>query len=274
MTSPRVTRHRYTARRVDPHDLYEKSVQDPEPDIHLLDRWFLKERGRKALRLREDFCGTSIFCAKWLESDERRTAVGVDLDRRPMAWGKQHHFKPANPDGADLDRMIFARADVRTAKVGRADLTVAFNFSWCVFQERRALVDYFRAARAGLVRDGLFALDIHGGPESLAVCKDERRMGGFTYVWDQTALDPITHRSIRKIHFEFPDGSARRNVYRYDWRVWMLPETREALQDAGFARVDILWELFDGNGEGSGVFRRTEHAKNEDSWVAYLMAWK
>ena len=36
-----------------------------------------------------------------------------------------------------------------------------------------------------------------------------------------------------------------------------------ALRDAGFRRVDVLWENFDSRGEGSGVFRRTEHAVAE-----------
>jgi hypothetical protein len=99
-------------------------------------------------------------------------------------------------------------------------------------------------------------------------------MGGFTYVWDQGTLDALSHRTIRRIHFEFPDGSRLRDVYRYDWRIWMLPETRDALLDAGFARVDVLWEGFDAKGEGNGIFRRVKRAVNEDSWVAYLLAWK
>ncbi len=269
-----MTRHRYTAHRIDPHDLYEKSVQDPVADIHQLVRWFVKVRGRKPLTLREDFAGTSYMCAEWIKGDPRRTAIGVDLDARTMAWGRKRHFQPANPDGAEAKRMRFVRGNVLTARTEPADVSCAFNFSWCVFLERATLVDYFRAAHRALTKDGLFALDIHGGSGSFAVCKDERRMGGFTYVWDQGPVDPITHRSIRRIHFEFPDGSVRRNVYRYDWRVWTLPETREALLDAGFRKVDILWELYDKNGDGSGVFRRVEHAVNEDSWVAYLLAWK
>jgi hypothetical protein len=269
-----MTRHRYTARKADVHDLYEKSVQDPVPDIALLARWFERTRGRVARTLREDFGGTAFFCAEWIKSDARRRAIAVDLDARTMAWGRRRHFKPANAEGADPRRMTFLRANVLTARTPPVDLACAFNFSWCVFLERRTLVDYFRAARAALVRDGLFALDLHGGPSAWATCKDERRMGGFTYVWDQGPVDAITHRSIRRIHFDFPDGSRRRNVYRYDWRIWTLPETREALLDAGFRKVDVLWELYDKEGEGSGIFRRVDRAKNEESWVAYLLAWR
>ena len=115
---------------------------------------------------------------------------------------------------------------------------------------------------------------MHGGPTSFAEGCDERRLGGFTYVWDQGPVDAISHRTTRRIHFEFPDGSSKRNVFRYDWRVWTLPETKEALLEAGFRKVEVLWELYDKDGEGSGIFRKVEKAKNDDSWVAYLLAWK
>jgi len=270
-------RRRLTARSADPRALYERSVQDPELDVRLLTRHFRRERGRAPLSLREDFCGTALLCADWIRSDRRRTAIGVDLDGETMAWGRERHFAPANARGADGRRMRFMRRDVRRAsgrRDPRVDVICAFNFSWCVFRSRARLLRYFERARAGLVRDGLLAIDIHGGADSLAPRKDEQRMGGFTYVWDQGPMDPITHRTLRRIHFEFPDGTRIRDAYRYDWRVWMLPETRDVLLDAGFRRVDVLWELFDRRGEGSGVFRRAEHAFNEDSWVAYLLAWR
>ena len=41
--------------------------------------------------LREDFSGTSLVCATWCKADVRRTAVGVDIDREPLAWGWKHN---------------------------------------------------------------------------------------------------------------------------------------------------------------------------------------
>ena len=260
-------KHRLTAKSADPHELYERSVQDPEPDVELLARHFRRERGRSALSLREDFCGTALFCATWIRSRRDRTAIGVDRDARTMAWGRRHF------DGI-ADRMTWRRADVRTVRAPRADVVTAFNFSWSVFQDRPTLLRYFTAVRRGLARDGLFALDLHGGPDSLAETRDERRMGGFIYVWEQEPLDAISHRTLRRIHFEFPDGSRLRDVYRYDWRIWTLSETRDALRDVGFRRVDVLWEGFDRKGEGNGIFRKVRRAENEDSWVAYLLAWR
>ena len=49
----------------------------------------------------------------------------------------------------------------------KADLTCAMNFSYCVFKTRRELLEYFRAARASLVDDGLFVMDLHGGSEAM-----------------------------------------------------------------------------------------------------------
>ena len=52
-----------SAKTADIYDLYERSVQDPESEVKLLDRTFKKLLGRRALSLREDFCGTALLCA-------------------------------------------------------------------------------------------------------------------------------------------------------------------------------------------------------------------
>ena len=86
--------------------------------------------------------------------------------------------------------------------------------------------------------------------------------------------EPIVHHRGSDFRVIYERTLTRlRDVYRYDWRIWMLPETRDALLDAGFRRVDVLWEGFDDKGEGNGIFRRVKRAENEDSWVAYLLAW-
>ncbi len=47
-----------TARTADRHELYQLSVQNVESEIDFVDAEFERLRGRKAVRLREDFCGT------------------------------------------------------------------------------------------------------------------------------------------------------------------------------------------------------------------------
>lgn len=44
-----------------------------------------------------------------------------------------------------------------------------------------------------------------------------------------------------KIHFEFPDGSWIKNAFSYDFRVYTIPEVREALSMAGFRKTHIWW---------------------------------
>jgi hypothetical protein len=70
---------RLTARTADKHILYQKSVQAPEYEVQLLTKLYKKAYGKKALTMREDFCGTAILCAAWAKSDKERSATGVDL---------------------------------------------------------------------------------------------------------------------------------------------------------------------------------------------------
>ena len=84
--------------------------------------------------------------------------------------------------------------------------------------------------------------------------------GRFTYVWDQHSYDPITGSAVCKIHFHFPDGSKIRDAFTYHWRLWTLPELRELLAEAGFARSTVYWEGTDEEtGEGDGDFQPREH---------------
>src|SRR5271156_1085136 len=63
--SPRRTK--YSARTADPHELYQLSVQSPENDIEFLVETFKKLRKRTPYRFREDFCGTALLSATWIQ---------------------------------------------------------------------------------------------------------------------------------------------------------------------------------------------------------------
>ena len=49
------------AQRSDPHDLYERAVQDPKTDAKTLAKFYRQFRGKKPASLREDFCGTAAL---------------------------------------------------------------------------------------------------------------------------------------------------------------------------------------------------------------------
>jgi hypothetical protein len=264
-------RARFTKKSADRHALYQLAVQSPVEDVRFLARLYRGLRGREARHLREDFCGTALLCAAWVRGKKPRTAEGYDISRSTLEWGRAHNFPPL---GARAERIrLFAR-DVRTRSARRPDLRCAQNFSYFVFKRRADLVRYFASARADLARGGLFVLDIYGGPDAMEEESEEREIeAGFTYVWEQRRYVPATGDYEAHIHFRFPDGSEIKRAFSYDWRLWTLPEVKDALADAGFRRIDSYWEGTDADGEsGNGIFRRSERGENCPAWVTYLVA--
>ncbi|MDH3211839.1 MAG: class I SAM-dependent methyltransferase [Myxococcales bacterium] len=259
------------ARRADRYALYEKSVQEPDADIHLIRRVFRKHTGRPPRLLREDFCGTALLACRWVEQHEKNRAWAIDLDPQPLAWGRQHNVAPLRPEQAARVKLI--EGDVRDIGHEKVDVTVAFNFSYFLFKTRSELRYYLETARATLKDDGMLMLDAYGGADSQRTSEEERPVGRFTYVWDQHLFDPITHSVLNYIHFEFKDGSRIRRAFAYDWRLWTLPEIRDLLIDVGFRRVEVYWENTDSKtGEGNNVFTRRERAIDDPAWIAYIVA--
>jgi hypothetical protein len=93
-------------------------------------------------------------------------------------------------------------------------------------------------------------------------------------VWDQHSFDPVTARYHCYIHFRFPDGSKLRRAFSYDWRLWTLPELRELLAEAGFARSVVYWQGEDEDGEPNGEFSIVTRGEADPAWIAYVAATK
>ncbi len=260
------------AELADRHDLYQQAVQCPEADVEFFTRTFQAVRGRLPLAMREDFCGTAYLATTWCASRPDRTAVGVDLDGETLDWGRAHNLEPAGEDVAS--RVHLVEGDVRSAQVDKVDVTCALNFSYCVFKTRSELLGYFKAACDGLVEDGLFVMELYGGTEAIELVEDERECDGFDYVWDQDAFNPINRHTLCHIHFRFPDGSVLREAFTYDWRLWTIPELRELLAEAGFARSIVYWEDVDEDGDGNGEFFATEEVEQQESWLCYIVGVK
>ena len=259
------------ALRADRYALYERAVQEPCGDVLRVRRMFERAYGRPPQLLREDFCGTAAFAAAWVRARRDHCAVAVDLDPEPLAWGRRHHVSKLRPDQAA--RLALVLGDVRSVRTPKVDVTVAFNFSYFLFATRRELLRYFRSARAGLRREGVLVLDAYGGPDSMERREERRRVGSFTYVWDQDRFDPITHDATCHIHFEFRDGTRLSRAFSYHWRLWTVPELRDLLAEAGFSRTTVYWEGTDlAANEPNGVFRPREHAEDDPAWIAYLVA--
>lgn len=262
-----------TARTADPMELYQLAVQSPDVDAKFLATTFKKLRGREARHLREDFCGTAYLAAAWLRRHRENTVEGFDIDPEPVAWGLAHNFEDVPDHGA---RATIHLKDVREPSHRRPDIRTSPNFSWMIFTERPTMLEYFRGVREDLADDGIFVLDIYGGPEAFEEMEETRKVApGFTYVWDQKSYHPATGAYHCRIHFRFKDGSSLNNVFDYHWRLWTLPEVVDILRDAGFTDVETWWEGTDEDGvSGNGVFKRHAKGENCPAWVTYIIAKK
>ncbi|MDH3637238.1 MAG: class I SAM-dependent methyltransferase [Gammaproteobacteria bacterium] len=264
---------KYTAKTADKYELYQLAVQSPAEDVEFLQNVYRDVRGRKAKHFREDFCGTCLLTANWIAQGKSYTAEAFDIDPEPLEWGRMHNLEPL---GKATDQARQHLKDAREPSDRRPDVRCAQNFSYWVFTSRDEMLDYFRKARSDLAEDGLFVVDVHGGPESLEEMAEETELeDGFTYVWDQHKVWPITGQCLCYIHFKFPDGTRLKKAFEYHWRLWGLTELKDILANAGFSRIDCYWEGTDEDGEsGNGVFTREERGEHCLSYVAYLVARK
>jgi hypothetical protein len=264
---------RSEAQRADLFRLYEAAVQDVDADCALVERMFRNRFGRDPQTLREDFCGSSAMACAWVRRHPENRAFGIDLDPVPLRWARENHVAALDPDEAS--RVELLRGDVRDVETLPVDVLVAFNFSYFVFKARGELLGYFEKTRARLRREGLFVIDLYGGADSQRTMMEKRDCDDFEYVWDQDLFDPITHRVVNHIHFNFRDGSGIERAFSYDWRLWSMPELRDVLLDAGFSHVQPYWERTDRkSNEGNGVYYPAHRAKDDPAWVAYVAAFR
>ncbi len=256
-------------------DLYQRSVNSPDTDVDFLTEQYRILRGKPLRHLREDFCGTAALAAEFLKRDPQNTAEGFDLCPDTMKWGKERNFKKV--EGAD-ERMTFHEADVRNPSNRRPDLTCAQNFSYWCFMTRAEQLGYFQSVHADLAEDGVFVVDLYGGPEAMTEMEEEREIdnGAFTYVWDQKEYQPASGIYDTAIHFRFRDGSEWENAFEYRWRFWHLTELRDILFEAGFSEVRPYFEGTDEEDEeeGNGVFEYDEVGENCEAWLGYLVCLK
>lgn len=263
---------RLTAKTADRHELYGLSVQNVEAEIDFVDATFLEIRGRHAVRVREDFCGTANSACEWVARREGNEAVGVDLCSETLEWAREKNL-PKLTDQQRARVTLLERNVLDPGREGRGvDVVLAMNFSYWIFMERKEIVEYFRTVRESLGEEGIFILDHYGGSDALSETQDEREMDGFTYIWDQDSYNPIDGRMTCYIHFKFPDGTKLRRAFEYRWRHYTLPEIRDCLADAGFSKVTVYWEGEDDEGEGNGEFEPAEVGDADPAFITYVVA--
>jgi len=264
------------ADQADRHRLYELSVQCAEAEIDFVENAFKRLRGRPARLLREDFCGTANVCSEWVSRHRNNRAIGIDLDREVLDWGRRNRVAALKPGQRKRLRLI--EADVLKADTEPVDIVSAMNFSYWLFKDRKTLKRYFRRVHKALKGDGILFMDAYGGYDSFREIEEEREIDdggkGFSYIWDQAHFNPIDHNLQCHIHFAFPDGSRLERAFSYDWRLWTLPEIRDLLAEAGFSKVTVYWQGWDENGEADGEFLPATQGSADAGWICYLTAEK
>lgn len=269
-------------RRPDRFALYEVAVQGVDWDLDFIERvWRRRNPGREPRTFREDFCSTAALATGWTLRGRERRAWGVDLDAEPLAWARRNRLPYVR---AAERRVTLVRGDVRRVRLPRVDAACALNFSWWVFHERAELLRYLRAARAGLRRGGVLVLNLFGGGDAEQALTERTRkraenaadgtmLPAFTYVWEHTAVNAADRRLVAHIHFELRDGRRIRRAFTYDWRMYTIPELKDALREAGFASFEVWSEGWDPRARsGNGTLYRRAHLDNDDTWVAYAVA--
>ena len=259
-----------SAKNSDRHELYELAVQGTESDCAMIDRVFRKLRNRLPTSLREDFCGTGLLARDWVQWRPTNTAIGVDLDPKVLRRGRE---RIASLSENQRDRIELKKGDVNCVRTSGVDVLVALNFSYFIFHSREKLREYFSNAATHVRAGGMIFIDAYGGSGSWSVGEEERSLDGFTYVWDQAKVNPITHEVVNHIHFRFPDGSEMRRAFTYEWRLWTLPEIKEVLVEAGFRNPVVYWEGTDHkSGEGNSVFKPSRAGEACEGWIVYIAA--
>lgn len=258
-------RTRSLAKQRHKHAIYQDAVQSPQADVELLQYFYQQSRNKTAFHFREDFCGTAVTLAHWLQQGLEFSGEGFDIDRETVDWGEKHNFDPLNIQSAQA---VLHVADAREASRRAPDIRCAFNFSYWIFLERDQMREYLESVYHDLADEGVFVVDFHGGPQSLSEEESISDYGDFESVWHQTDYSPITNTANLSLHFRFPDGSSIEHAFRYHWRIWSIPEISDLLREAGFDQLDVYWY------DGEGDYELTRKGYNDPSWICCLVALK
>lgn len=248
-------------------DLYELCVTDAPR----LARFLAAAHGRSPRTLREDFSGTGALARAWPRAIRYGESIAVDRDAAPLR----------RCSGIPGVRAIVSDAARCRA---RADVIAATNFPIGYWHDRPALVRYLRAVRASLKPRGVFVCDTYGGRDAFERLSISRHVRGpnrenIEQTWEQRDADPLTAMVTDVLHFRVRDLGARRDrvirdAFVYRWRLWSIPELRDAMLEVGFRSVEVHDRL------GGAVDSRGRlHARPlapddelDENYVVYLAA--
>lgn len=240
----------------DKYDYYLRSVQDPQATCDFLEGVYRDLSAKEPLFLREDFGGTFAVCYEWVRRSGKHVAASVDKDKAPLAYGKKRFFDQLLSD--EKKRLFPLHADVRSAKLPKADIISALNFSYGVFKDRVELKDYLKKCLTKLKAKGIMVMDCLGGMEIAPQLETSVEFEGFTYTWEQESFDPLSREARFSVHFQRPGEKQRRGEFIYEWRMWTPIELRDLMLEVGFKNTFVYCESND----------------EAQAWVAYVVGLK
>lgn len=251
------------------HDLYERCVQSPRHLVPLI----RAIHGGDPRTLGEDFAGTAALSHCWADAAPDHRAIAVDLDPEAL------HYRPAH------ERVLKRHADVSSA-ADPCDALFVGNFSIGYHHARAALVAYLRHARARLTPGGVFLCDTYGGESAFItghVHRDHWITDGphkgkrIRYTWEQRDADALTGMVTDICHFRVDAAGLIEvdmpDAFIYRWRLWSVPELRDALAEAGFTATQVYDKAPDAvDGDGAVYMRPVAHGEELDSSFIVLVA--
>lgn len=266
-------KYKLTSKNADKYQLYEKSVQSVDFEVEFIERMFKKYRRGTCLDIREDFCATASISAAWVKSNKKKKAYAIDLERKILNVARKTIKKSLSEEQSMRLKLIHGNSQIQETK--KVDSVIAMNFSYWVFKERNSLSKYFLNAYKHLKNKGIFILDAFGGYEAHQELEERTKYKDFTYVWDQHRFNPVNHDITCYIHFEFRNGSKMKRAFKYDWRLWSLPEITECLKGVGFTSIEIYMQGWDKKNDcESDKFYRVTRCDADPGWIAYIVALK
>lgn len=249
---------------LDRHDLYEACVQSPVDTVPLL----RAIHDGAPVVLGEDFAGTAAVSRAWVLSSDDARAIAVDHDRATLAEARRR----ADAAGVPADRLSLLEGDVvaattpATERAHAADIVYTGNFSIGELRTRADLMRYLRHVRDRLRSGGIFAADVYGGESAFMLGSAERHEPGpdgatIVYTWEQRECDPLTGQVVNAVHFELLDADEESrgmigDAFVYHWRLWSVPELRDAMDEAGFAATEVHARLPDAMDEDDVAYVR------------------
>jgi hypothetical protein len=250
-------------------DLYELCVQSPTHVVSLL----RAIHGDEPMLLGEDFAGSGAVSRAWVGQGESHRAWCVDRDRGALS----------RCDGVVG---IATRVGDVMEEDAKVDAIWVGNFSIGYHHDRPSLVDYLKHVRSRLRAGGVFVCDTYGGETAYTIGEVHRfhplpahlapdGKGGWRvrYTWEQREANPLTGMVTNALHFRieragFIDAELI-DAFIYRWRLWSIPELRDAMAEAGFGSTAVYGQLPDAvDGEGRPYIRPTEDPVDvEDSFI-------